>query len=86
MRVVNGVPPTGDYSFAKYNKVRTSMFYKCVLLSIFYLLNSLSLSPFLGGNDTFSNMVFLQSVDILKYSDEEYEKHLTDPVGTNYMC
>lgn len=28
-------------------------------------------------------MVFLQSVDIVKYSDEEYEKHLTDPVGTN---
>ncbi|XXG79024.1 hypothetical protein AAC387_Pa09g0184 [Persea americana] len=42
VRVVNGVPPTGDYSFAKYNK----------------------------------------SVDILKYSDEEYEKHLTDPMWT----
>ncbi|XP_077240446.1 myb-like transcription factor family protein [Tasmannia lanceolata] len=41
-RVVNGVPPTGDYSFAKYNK----------------------------------------SVDIIKYTDEEYEKHLTDPMWT----
>ncbi|XP_006296560.2 SWR1-complex protein 4 [Capsella rubella] len=41
-RVVNNVPPTGDYSFAKYNK----------------------------------------SVDILKYTDEEYENHLTDPVWT----
>ncbi|THG19778.1 hypothetical protein TEA_008332 [Camellia sinensis var. sinensis] len=41
VRVVNAVPPTGDYSFAKYNK----------------------------------------SVDIVKYTDEEYEKHLTDPVG-----
>ncbi|XP_042437589.1 SWR1-complex protein 4-like [Zingiber officinale] len=40
VRVVNGVPPTGDYSFAKYNK----------------------------------------SVDVLKYTDEEYEKHLTDPM------
>ncbi|KAF3554467.1 hypothetical protein F2Q69_00018158 [Brassica cretica] len=40
VRVVNGVPPTGDYSFAKYNK----------------------------------------SVDILKYTDDEYENHLTDPV------
>lgn len=42
VRVVNGVPPTGDYSFAKYNK----------------------------------------SVDIVKYTDEEYEKHLTDPMWT----
>ncbi|KAK9161783.1 hypothetical protein Syun_008124 [Stephania yunnanensis] len=40
VRVVNGVPPTGDYSFAKYNK----------------------------------------SVEVVKYTDEEYEKHLTDPV------
>ncbi|GFZ04489.1 myb-like transcription factor family protein [Actinidia rufa] len=42
VRVVHGVPPTGDYSFAKYNK----------------------------------------SVDILKYTDEEYEKYLTDPMWT----
>ncbi|XP_059649774.1 SWR1-complex protein 4 [Cornus florida] len=42
VRVVNGVPPTGDYSFAKYNK----------------------------------------SVNIVKYTDEEYEKHLTDPMWT----
>jgi DNA methyltransferase 1-associated protein 1 len=41
VRVVNDVPPTGDYSFAKYNK----------------------------------------SVDILKYTDEEYENHLTDSVS-----
>lgn len=42
VRVVNGVPPTGDYQFAKYNK----------------------------------------SVDIVKYTDEEYEKYLTDPMWT----
>ncbi|CAI9104858.1 OLC1v1003641C5 [Oldenlandia corymbosa var. corymbosa] len=42
VRVVNGVPPTGDYSFAKYNK----------------------------------------HVDVVKYTDEEYEKHLTDPMWT----
>uniref|UniRef100_M4DXZ5 Myb-like domain-containing protein n=1 Tax=Brassica campestris TaxID=3711 RepID=M4DXZ5_BRACM len=42
VRVVNGVPPTADYSFAKYNK----------------------------------------SVDISKYTDDEYENHLTDPVWT----
>ncbi|KAJ6814674.1 putative SWR1-complex protein 4 [Iris pallida] len=42
VRVVNGVPPTGDYSFAKYNK----------------------------------------SVDVPKYTDEEYEKHMTDPTWT----
>ncbi|XP_068340949.1 SWR1-complex protein 4-like isoform X1 [Pyrus communis] len=40
--VVNGIPPTGDYSFAKYNK----------------------------------------SVDVVKYTDEEYEKHLTDDMWT----
>ncbi|KAK2649733.1 hypothetical protein Ddye_017222 [Dipteronia dyeriana] len=42
VRVVNGVPPTGDYSFAKYNK----------------------------------------SVDVVKYTNEEYEKYLTDPMWT----
>ncbi|XP_058199441.1 SWR1-complex protein 4 isoform X1 [Rhododendron vialii] len=42
VRVVNAVPPTGDYSFAKYNK----------------------------------------SVDLVKYTDEEYEKYLTDPMWT----
>ncbi|KAM0971448.1 hypothetical protein ACFX13_019652 [Malus domestica] len=42
VKVVNGVPPTGDYSFAKYNK----------------------------------------SVDVVKYTDEEYEKHLTDDMWT----
>ncbi|GAV65867.1 hypothetical protein CFOL_v3_09381 [Cephalotus follicularis] len=38
VRVVNGVPPTGDYSFAKYNK----------------------------------------SVNVVKYTDEEYDKYLVD--------
>ncbi|XP_021768681.1 SWR1-complex protein 4-like isoform X1 [Chenopodium quinoa] len=42
VRVVNGVPPTGDYPFAKYNK----------------------------------------SVDVIKYTDEEYENYLTDPKWT----
>ncbi|XP_058761153.1 SWR1-complex protein 4-like [Vicia villosa] len=42
VKVVNGVPPTGDYSFAKYNK----------------------------------------SVDITSYTDEEYEKYLTNPNWT----
>ncbi|KAJ0054717.1 hypothetical protein Pint_00821 [Pistacia integerrima] len=42
VRVVNGIPPTGDYSFAKYNK----------------------------------------SVDVVKYTNEEYEKYLTDPIWT----
>ncbi|CAA2981126.1 SWR1-complex 4 [Olea europaea subsp. europaea] len=42
VRVVNGVPPTGDYSFAKYNK----------------------------------------SVDVIKYTDEEYDKYLVDPAWT----
>ncbi|KAL6610570.1 hypothetical protein ACP70R_040539 [Stipagrostis hirtigluma subsp. patula] len=40
VRVVNGVQPTGDYQFAKFNK----------------------------------------KVDVLKYTDEEYEKYLIDPV------
>ncbi|OVA16725.1 SANT/Myb domain [Macleaya cordata] len=42
VRVVNGVPPTDDYSFAKYNK----------------------------------------SVGVVKYTDEEYEKYLNDPMWT----
>ncbi|KAL6219621.1 hypothetical protein ACLB2K_007380 [Fragaria x ananassa] len=42
VRVVNGAPPTGDYSFAKYNK----------------------------------------SVEVIKYTDEEYGKYLTDPMWT----
>ncbi|GAA0141544.1 chromatin/chromatin-binding, or -regulatory protein [Lithospermum erythrorhizon] len=42
VRVVNNVPPTGDYSFAKYNK----------------------------------------SVDLIKYTDDEYEKYLRDPMWT----
>ncbi|CAL0308508.1 unnamed protein product [Lupinus luteus] len=42
VRVVNGAPPMGDYSFAKYNK----------------------------------------SVGIIKYTEEEYEKHLNDPMWT----
>ncbi|KAJ8899001.1 hypothetical protein K2173_008824 [Erythroxylum novogranatense] len=42
VRVVNGLPPTGDYSFAKYNK----------------------------------------SVDIIRYTEEEYEKYLNDPMWT----
>ncbi|KAK4379820.1 hypothetical protein RND71_001682 [Anisodus tanguticus] len=42
VRVVNGVPPTGDYSFAKYNK----------------------------------------SVDLIEYTDEEYEKFLSNPSWT----
>lgn len=27
VRVINGVPPTGDYSFAKYNKVNASVLF-----------------------------------------------------------
>ena len=27
----------------------------------------------------------VQSVDVVKYTDEEYEKYLTDPVGIN-LC
>ncbi|KAL5068994.1 hypothetical protein RYX36_019881 [Vicia faba] len=42
VKVVNGVPPTGDYSFAKYNK----------------------------------------SVNITRYTDEEYEKYLANPNWT----
>ncbi|XP_044493707.1 SWR1-complex protein 4-like [Mangifera indica] len=42
VRVVNGIPPTADYSFAKYKK----------------------------------------SVDVVKYTNEEYEKYLTDPTWT----
>ncbi|XP_019175672.1 PREDICTED: uncharacterized protein LOC109170994 [Ipomoea nil] len=47
VRVVNGVLPTGDYSFAKYNN----------------------------------------SVDVIEYTNEKYEKYLTDPCGdVNAPC
>nr|KYP65676.1 SWR1-complex protein 4 [Cajanus cajan] len=49
VRVVNGVPPTGDYFFAN-------------LLAV------------------------VQSVDIIKYTDEEYDKYLIDPVGIMSNC
>lgn len=29
-------------------------------------------------------VMWMQSVDVVKYTDEEYKKHLTDPVGTTY--
>ncbi|GJM89603.1 hypothetical protein PR202_ga05811 [Eleusine coracana subsp. coracana] len=45
VRVANGVQPTGDYQFAKYNT----------------------------------------KVDVLRYTDEEYEKYLTDPVGSKHL-
>ncbi|KAI5398966.1 hypothetical protein KIW84_064366 [Lathyrus oleraceus] len=44
VKVVNGVPPSGDYSFAKYN----------------------------------------MSVDITRYTDEEYEKYLANPVADRF--
>lgn len=28
----------------------------------------------------------VQSVDIIKYTDEEYDKYLTDPVGIVCIC
>ncbi len=33
--------------------------------------------------DIFNLCDAVQSVDIVKYTDEEYEKHLTNPVGFN---
>lgn len=37
----------------------------------------------------FNNYIFIdtmQSVDIVKYTDDEYEKYLNDPVGTTFNC
>lgn len=31
----------------------------------------------------FACFFLLQKADVLKYTDEEYEKYLTDPVGTS---
>lgn len=67
IQVVNGVPPTGDYSFAKYNKV-----------------NAGSVFTFMPALLTWFNVCLLalmQSVDITRYTDEEYEKYLANPVG-----
>lgn len=74
VRVVNGVPPTGDYSFAKYNKVLQIDCHLSHLLS-FFNFTCMAISIHLFG--------MLQSVDVVKYTDEEYEKYLTDPVGIN---
>jgi len=40
IQVVNGVPPTGDYSFAKYNKVNA--------VSVFTFMPALHFSDFLS--------------------------------------
>lgn len=42
VRVVNGVPPTGDYSFAKYNKVRM----ETQLSSVWHISNGIFLFAF----------------------------------------
>ena len=88
VRVVNGVPPTGDYSFAKYNKVNIGSIVTSVLALGSSLSLSLSLSLSFGYNQhllfTWFNACLhtvVQSVDITKYTAEEYEKYLTDPVG-----
>lgn len=86
VRVVNGVPPTGDYSFAKYNKVNASVlfifsFYFLCLFQIWvYSLSSIHMI------DASLHSVVVQSVDIIKYTDEEYEKYLTDPVRIMSNC
>lgn len=78
VRVVNGAPPSGDYSFAKYNKVCT----KLPQPSLEGCLSSCGLGIFqLYRALLFSFVNFVQSVDVIKYTDEEYEKYLTDPVG-----
>lgn len=76
VRVVNGVQPTGDYSFAKYNKVLQIESHNSFShLRSFVTFSCVALSIYLFG--------MMQSVDVVKYTDEEYEKYLTDPVGTN---
>lgn len=72
MRVVNGVPPTGDYSFAKFNKVYQGFFLFLKVL-LFLVLNLLS-------------VWWMQSVDVLEYTNDEYEKFLSDPVSIQIGC
>lgn len=50
VRVVNGVPPTGDYSFAKYNKVYHGFFLFLRVL-LYMVLNLLCLMAAVGGCD-----------------------------------
>lgn len=51
--------------------------YKKILYSSSYSL------PFFSEIEYSSLFGMVQSVDIVRYTDEEYEKHLTDPVGIN---
>ena len=74
VRVVNSVPPTGDYDFAKYNTVSILCWQHWARNVIFQN----------WGLLWFVCHFFLQKVDVLKYTDEEYEKYLTEPVGTGY--
>lgn len=86
VRVVNDVPPTGDYTFAKYNKVLyTAFMIVCYSLIELLILSSLSFcffpTSFYNPHSIVCIFAWMQSVDILKYTDEEYENHLTDPVS-----
>lgn len=94
VRVVNGVPPTGDYSFAKYNKVSTHFVFIFLLCSyllskwfmlylFFFILKFLWICLFLQLNVFVRLSGVVQSVDVIRYTDEEYEKYLTDPVCIN---
>lgn len=83
VRVVNGVPPTGDYSFAKYNKVNASahlchVWFSFCIVPIF----EVNINQHLFFKVLIvSSYALVQSVDVIKYTDEEYEKYLTDPVS-----
>ena len=78
--MVNDVPPTGDYSFAKYNKVFIMLPWWVSIITVSFWVSFTVPSPFMILIRFFF-FVWVQSVDVLKYTDDEYENHLTDPVS-----
>lgn len=76
VRVVNGVPPTGDYSFAKYNKVNAL---RCFVFEFGF-------GQYFSSWLNISLHALVQAVDVIKYTDEEYDKYLTNPVGNMSKC
>ena len=68
------------------------VFHQLVIMSLQNLTRSVYCVGYIIGHFVLKNWglvwfvchFFLQKVDVLKYTDEEYEKYLTEPVGTGY--
>lgn len=75
---MDGLQPQGDYAFAKYNKVPTWQSDMSCGLVISVI--SVSYRQKCG-----SDFPFFQAVDGIRYTDEEYNQLLADPVSTSII-